>query len=54
MAAVPICKYQKAERKDKKLLIIKWWRLEWERITVSWWDGRHSSLRKGRADGMAV
>lgn len=54
MAAVPVCKYQKAERKDKKLLIIKWWRLEWERITVSWWDGRHSSLRKGRAGGMAV
>lgn len=54
MAAVSVCKYQKAERKDKILSMVKWWRSEWGRITVSWWDGRHNRLRKGRAGGMAV
>lgn len=52
MAAVSVCKYQKAERKNKNLFIIKWWRLERGRITVLLgWQTQQSEKGKSRWNG---
>lgn len=52
MAAVSVCKYQKAERKDKKLSMVKWWRSVGKNYCVLvGWQTQQSEKGKSRGNG---